>query len=79
MAWKTVTWTKIMVYSDNQNVIHICKNPIFHKRSKHTSVKYHFIREVVSKYGQTKEELVSKFRVCKNLLNIEVGWIDEAL
>uniref|UniRef100_A0ACD5Z920 Uncharacterized protein n=1 Tax=Avena sativa TaxID=4498 RepID=A0ACD5Z920_AVESA len=32
---------------DNQSAISLCKNPVFHDRSKHIEVKYHFIREKV--------------------------------
>ena len=32
---------------DNQSAIALSKNPIFHDRSKHIDVRYHFIRECV--------------------------------
>ena len=32
---------------DNQSAIKLSKNPVFHKRSKHIAIKYHFIREKV--------------------------------
>ena len=32
---------------DNQSAIKLAKNPVFHKRSKHIAIKYHFIREKV--------------------------------
>lgn len=35
------------MYCDNQSTIHICKNPTFHKRTKHIEVDCHFIREKV--------------------------------
>ena len=37
-----------VVYEDNQSAIAMSKNPQFHGRSKHISIKYHFIREQVS-------------------------------
>ena len=39
----------ITIYEDNQSAISMAKNPQFHGRTKHISVKYHFIREQVDK------------------------------
>lgn len=42
--------TKSMViYEDNQSAIVMAKDPQFHGRSKHINIKYHFIREQVTK------------------------------
>ena len=30
---------------DNQSAIKPARNPVFHKRSKHIAIKYHFVRE----------------------------------
>lgn len=38
-----------ILFSDNQSAIHLSKNPMFHDRMKHIDVKYHFIRDVISK------------------------------
>ena len=35
-------------FEDNQAAIKMAKNPQYHGRSKHISIKYHFIREQVS-------------------------------
>ena len=32
---------------DNQSSIKLAKNPVFHKRSKHIAISFHFIREKV--------------------------------
>ena len=36
-----------VVYSDSQSTIQLCKNHVFHDRTKHTDVRFHFIRDVV--------------------------------
>ena len=38
-----------MINADNQGAIKLAKNPVFHKRSKHTDVKYHFIRSEIQR------------------------------
>ena len=35
------------LYSDNQSAIHLAKNSVFHSRTKHIELKYHFIRSVL--------------------------------
>ncbi|KAL8117921.1 hypothetical protein AgCh_015708 [Apium graveolens] len=37
----------VMLYIDNKSAIDLTKNPIFHGRSKHIDIRYHFIRECV--------------------------------
>jgi hypothetical protein len=37
------------LYVDNQGAIALAKNPVFHKRSKHIDIKYHFVRCEVQK------------------------------
>lgn len=39
----------VTVYGDNQSAIHLIKNPMFHERTKHIDIIYHFIRDVVAK------------------------------
>jgi len=42
---------------DNESAIALSKNPVFHDRSKHIDVRYHFIRECVED-GRVKTESV---------------------
>ena len=35
----------VLILGDNQAVIKLVENPVFHKRSKHIAIKWHFIRE----------------------------------
>ncbi|GKB59652.1 hypothetical protein Tco_0915838 [Tanacetum coccineum] len=37
----------VVVNSDNQGAIHLSWNHVFHERTKHINVRYHFIREVL--------------------------------
>ncbi|XP_074347305.1 secreted RxLR effector protein 161-like [Apium graveolens] len=37
----------VVLHIDNKSVINLAKNPVFHGRSKHINIRYHFIRECV--------------------------------
>ena len=58
---------RTVLYCDNKSAIAIAKNPVSHERSKHISIKYHFIREAQEKceiqlhYCQTGEQLADIF------------------
>ncbi|XP_031285874.1 secreted RxLR effector protein 161-like [Pistacia vera] len=39
---------KVTVYSDSQSAIHLSKNPVYHERTKHVDVHYHFVRDQVA-------------------------------
>ncbi|GJR40354.1 retrotransposon protein, putative, ty1-copia subclass [Tanacetum coccineum] len=73
---------------DNQCAIHLLRNHVFHERTKHINVRYHFIREVldaktvkVLKVGTkhnaadalTKVVPGLKLQHCLELLNVGVG------
>jgi hypothetical protein len=38
----------IVLLIDNQSAIKLATNPVYHKRSKHIDIKYHWIREKVA-------------------------------
>jgi len=40
---------KFPIYSDNNGALLLAKNPVFHERTKHISVKYHYIRDLIEK------------------------------
>ena len=44
-----------MLHCDSQSAIMLAKNPLFHAKTKHIAVKYHFIRDVLE---DKKMELV---------------------
>ena len=57
----------VELYCDNQSAIKIAKNHIFHGKTKHLEVHYHFIREKVlqghieMKYIKTRDQVVDIF------------------
>ncbi|XP_052194172.1 uncharacterized mitochondrial protein AtMg00810-like [Diospyros lotus] len=57
----------IELYCDNKSAIAIAKNPVYHSRTKHIVVKYHFIHEAIEdgvvelKYCRIKEQVTDIF------------------
>jgi hypothetical protein len=53
-----------VIYCDNQSCIKLSENPVFHDRSKHIEIIFHFIRDMVHRgvvklqYISTDEQLV---------------------
>ncbi|GKD97779.1 zinc finger, CCHC-type containing protein [Tanacetum coccineum] len=39
----------VIMYVDNRSALDLMKNPVFHGRSKHIDIRFHFIRECVEK------------------------------
>ena len=37
---------KVKVFCDSQSVIHLARNLAYHSKTKHISIKYHFVRHV---------------------------------
>ena len=37
------------IYCDNQSCVKLLKNPVFHDKSKHIDIKYHYIRDIVQR------------------------------
>ncbi len=35
---------------DSKSTINLANNPVHHKRSKHIAIKYHWIRQIVSRH-----------------------------
>ena len=38
-----------MIHCDNQSCVQMSVNPVFHDKSKHIEIRYHFIRDMVQK------------------------------
>lgn len=80
--------SKVVVYSDNQSVIHLSKNPVYHEHTKHVDVRYHYVRDLVANGTiiilkvLTKNNLVdmgtkvltaTKFKHYLDLLHVGIG------
>lgn len=78
----------VTLYSDSQSAIHLCKNPVFHERTKHIDVKLHFIRDIVAKDTLLLEKIATqfnpadmgtkvlplvKFKSCLQILKVDTG------
>jgi hypothetical protein len=57
----------IQLICDNQSVIQMTKNPVFHKKTKHIDIQYHFVRDLVQQgvveisYCRTEEQVADIF------------------
>ncbi|KAE8735609.1 hypothetical protein F3Y22_tig00000340pilonHSYRG00771 [Hibiscus syriacus] len=51
------------VYVDNKSAIALAKNPVFHDRSKHIDIRYHYIRECVARKDVEVEYVKSQDQV----------------
>jgi hypothetical protein len=75
------------LFCDSQSDIYLTKDQMFHERSKHIDVKYHYVRDVVAQGKlkvckistpdnpadmMTKPVPVSKFELCSSLVGITV-------
>jgi hypothetical protein len=45
-------------FLDSQSAEDLAKNPVYHKRSKHVTIKYHFSREHVDPHRMNTAELI---------------------
>nr|GEW57573.1 retrovirus-related Pol polyprotein from transposon TNT 1-94 [Tanacetum cinerariifolium] len=80
-----VNLRSVVMNCDNQSAIHLLRNAMFHEKTKHINVRYHFIREImeskeieVAKIG-TKDNVAdafikvvlgSKFKYCIEILGV---------
>jgi hypothetical protein len=50
----------IPIHCDNISAISVSKNPVFHSKTKHIPIKYHFLREQVTiKYHFLREQVTN--------------------
>jgi hypothetical protein len=71
------------IHCDNQSCIKLLVNPVFHDKSKHIGIKYHFIRDVVGKgavklhYVATNEQVADV--LTKSLSKVKFEYFREKL
>jgi hypothetical protein len=62
------------IFVDNKSAIQLCKNPVFHDRSKHIETRFHFIRECVED-GKIDVEYIGTHDQLANILTKALGRI----
>jgi len=80
-----MTWGLILINCDSMSAIYLAKNQVYHARTKHVDIRFHFVREILDEDDiellkiHTKENPVDmltkvvscvKFTHCKELLHI---------
>ena len=75
----------VIVYCDSQSAIQLAKNQVYHARTKHIDVRYHFIQEILKEGGVMIQQIwisenpidmlikivaSAKFQHCLDLINI---------
>ena len=71
------------IWCENQSCIKLSENPVFHDKSKHREVRYHYIRDIVEK-GAVKlqylaeDELVA-YVMTKLLYKVKLDYFREKL
>lgn len=61
---------KMVIYNDNQGAGKLAENPVYHSKSKHIDIRYHFIRQVLKErpvklvYLQTEKMIADILTKC---------------
>ena len=69
----------VLLLCDNQSSIKIAQNPVFHKRSKHIAIRFHFIRErvesseILLQFVRTKDMAADQLTKHVGLQVLETG------
>jgi hypothetical protein len=42
-------WDQLCIWCDNQSCVRLSENPMFHEKSKHIEIMYHYIIDMVQK------------------------------
>jgi hypothetical protein len=61
-----------VIYCDNQSCIKLSENPVFHDRSKHIEIRYHFIRDYVQR-GAVELQYISTDEQVADILTKALG------
>lgn len=76
----------VVIYSDSQSAIHLSKNHVYHERTRHVDIKFHYIRDLLANNVVTLNKIDTsdnpfdmgtkvvtnqKFRHCFKLLYVD--------
>ena len=61
-----------VILCDNQSGIRMTENPVFHDRSKHIDIRYHFIRDMVQR-GAVRLDHIRTDEQVTNILTKPLG------
>jgi len=50
----------VHVFCDSQSAIHLATNHVYHSKTKHIDVKYHFVRQAISEGGVDLKKVHTK-------------------
>ncbi|GKC52346.1 hypothetical protein Tco_1075091 [Tanacetum coccineum] len=64
--------TQCVLFCDNQSAIYLVKNPVFHGRAKHIKIRYHYIRELVSKGMLSLKKILGEKNPADMLTNVVI-------
>ena len=71
------------IHCNNQSCVKLSENPVFHDKSKHIEIKYHYIRDMVQRgavklqYVATNEQIVDV--LMKPLARVKFEYFREKL
>jgi len=52
----------LKINCDNMSAIYLAKNQVYHARTKHIDIRFHFVREILDKGVYTSEKItIAKF------------------
>ncbi|KOM55883.1 hypothetical protein LR48_Vigan10g177500 [Vigna angularis] len=54
---------RVVIRVDNRSAIELAKNPVYHERSKHIDVRFHFIREKIKEGSVELEHVGTKQQI----------------
>ena len=57
------------IYCDNQSCVKLSENPVFHDKSKHIEIKYHYIRDMVQRGVVKLQYVVMDEQIVDVLMN----------
>nr|GEU36236.1 hypothetical protein [Tanacetum cinerariifolium] len=69
----------VVVNCYNQGAIHLSRNSMFHERTNHINVRYHFIKEIVESRETKVAKIGTKDNATDAFIKINEGWNKESM